>query len=274
MLPLVTGTRRLAGALVLLLCTSAAQAHEFWLVPHDAVTERDRQVVFELRIGPTWPGVQSPRLKNLVDWFKARDAQGVREVAGRDGSLAVGHLTARETGATVVAMRTNRAHLELSADEFNQYLKEEGLTDVLQMRRKFGLDSAPGREYFSRCAKSIVLVGGESHGYDQLMQLPLELVPQSDPMELHGDGEFALQLLLAGKPLEGALVKAQLQVDPPLELSAVTDVDGRVRLPLPRPGLWLFNAVHMAPSAEDDADWESLWASLTLQLSNSKKAHP
>lgn len=49
-----------------------AMAHEFWLVPHDAQTGLKQKVVFELRVGPTWPGVQTPRIDNLVNWFKAK----------------------------------------------------------------------------------------------------------------------------------------------------------------------------------------------------------
>lgn len=51
--------------------------------------------------------------------------------------------------------------------EFNQYLNEEGLTEVIKTRERFGLSDAPGRENFSRCAKSIILVDGQSQGYDK-----------------------------------------------------------------------------------------------------------
>ncbi len=244
------------------------QAHEFWLVPHDGITTKGEKVAFELRIGPTWPGVQVPRQAGLVRWFKAQDASGTREVPGREGSLVVGHLNAREPGATVVAMRTNSASIDLPASEFNQYLQEEGLTNVLELRRKFGLMEAPSRESFSRCAKSIVFVDGQSQGFDQQMNLPLELIPRSDPMSLPAGSPFKLQLLFNDQPLSGALIKAQLKTDPVIEMTAVSDHQGFVSFLLPEAGLWLFNAVHMEPSAEldSDRDWESLWASLTMEL--------
>jgi uncharacterized GH25 family protein len=46
-----------------------------------------------------------------------------------------------------------------------------------------------------------------------------------------------------------------------------TDAAGRVRVPLSRSGVWLVKAVHMIPApAGADADWESIWASLTFEL--------
>lgn len=257
---------RVALYLGLLLSASAVQAHEFWLVPHDAATGVDDRVVFELRIGVTWPGVQATRLPGLVDWFKATDSQGTREVAGREGSRAVGNLKTRVPGATVVAMRTHPSHIELPAAEFTQYLGEEGLDGVIESRRQAGLSDSPGRENFSRCAKSIVLVDGDSRGFDRLTGLPLELVPATDPLAFRPGQPFQLKLLFNGKPLANALIKAQLKAYPPVELTARSDAAGNVTFALPSAGMWLFNAVHMQPSAEPDTDWESLWASLTFEI--------
>ncbi|QEM82158.1 DUF4198 domain-containing protein [Halomonas binhaiensis] len=259
--------RQLAGSLILILFTPIVQAHEFWLVPHDGVTTTSEKVAFELRIGPTWPGVQTPRQADLIRWFKAQDALGTRDIPGREGSLVIGHLNAREPGATVVAMRTRGVSIDLPASEFNQYLQEEGLTNILDLRRKFGLMEAPSRESFSRCAKSIVFVDGQSQGFDHKMDLPLELIPRSDPLNLHTGSPLKLQLLFNDEPLPGTLVKAQLKADPVIELTAISDSQGYVNFTLPDSGLWLFNAVHMEPSAELETDWESLWASLTMELS-------
>lgn len=267
----VASTTRLryrVGFCTALLLAPTAQAHEFWLVAHDGITQADKRVVFELRIGPTWPGIQTPRLPNLVSWFRARDNQGTREVDGREGSLAVGNITARIPGSLVVAMRTNPVSTELPSDEFNRYLEEEGLNHVLTLREKFGLTETPGREIFSRCAKSIILVDGQSQGYNQPMELPLELVPRNDPLHISAQTPLELQLLFHGQPLADALVKAQLKADPVVERTARTNAQGRVTLELAEPGVWLFNAVHMQPSDSDNADWESLWSSLTIDLSN------
>ena len=54
--------------------------------------------------------------------------------------------------------------------------------------------------------------------------------------------------------------------EPDKHLSVRTDKAGRVSFTLPRGGVWLVKAAHMVPApAESGADWESLWASLTLE---------
>lgn len=259
------GRRWLAAALMAIACGGAV-AHEFWLVPHEARAEPGDQVVLELRIGPNWPGVQTARLPNLFGSFVMRDALGQLPVDGRDGALAVGHLRLRVAGAAVIALRTNPASLQLPAADFEQYLKEEGLLDVLDFRRNNGLQNQPGREIFSRCAKTIILAGASSMGFDQLMHLPLELVPVDDPLRFQARRLFTVQLLRNGAPLPGALIKAQLKGEHPLELSARSDGRGMVSLALPAGGLWLFNAVHMTSTMDNAADWESTWASLTIEL--------
>ena len=55
--------------------------------------------------------------------------------------------------------------------------------------------------------------------------------------------------------------------DPSVKLALRTGKDGRVRFRLPRGGMWLIKAVHMIPAPPaSNADWESLWASLTFEL--------
>jgi len=252
--------------LPLVLCCTPTQAHEFWIVPHDAVTHSGAMVVFELRIGPNWPGLQSARLPGLFSSFVMRDSDGTQTISGRDGAMAVGHVQMRQPGAAVVALRTNPARLTLPGTEFEPYLSEEGLDDVLAFRHKNGMQGQPGRELFSRSAKAIILVDGQSDGYDRLLNLPLELIPLNDPLQFKPMARFSLRLMLNGQPLPKALVKAQLKADIPVELGARTDSLGVASFVLPSSGIWLFNAVHMESSMEAVADWESIWASLTIAL--------
>jgi uncharacterized GH25 family protein len=63
------------------------------------------------------------------------------------------------------------------------------------------------------------------------------------------------------------LVVAINKEDPSAKMTARTDANGRVRLNLPRSGMWMIKAVHMVSAPPDSgADWESIWASLTFEL--------
>jgi uncharacterized GH25 family protein len=91
-------------------------------------------------------------------------------------------------------------------------------------------------------------------------------VPEADPYALAAGGELPVRLLYQDKPLAGALVVAFSKERPEEKVTARSDAEGRVRLRLARPGIWLVKAVHMVePSQEAGADWESLWASMTFE---------
>jgi len=81
-----------------------------------------------------------------------------------------------------------------------------------------------------------------------------------------GTRELPLRVLFEGKPLAHAKLVAQCEGDPGRELAARSDAEGRVRLRLDRPGRWMVKTVHMVrPPGVPDADWESLWASLSFE---------
>ena len=62
-------------------------------------------------------------------------------------------------GLLVIGYRSNPSPIEMAADKFNQYLKEEGLDAVLAMRASRNETGAAAHELFSRCAKSLVFSG-------------------------------------------------------------------------------------------------------------------
>lgn len=248
------------------LSVTVVQAHEFWMIPHNAQSRMDEQVVFELRIGSGLPGTQSVRLPGLVSTFTAHDAQGNYEVSGRDNSRVIGHLRPRTPGATVVALRTNQAKITLPSTEFEGYLQEEGLTNVMHQRQTEGDTGQPATELYSRCAKSIILVDGNSAGFDTPAGLPLEVIPLSEPLGYQPGQPYHLRLLRDGKPLPDAQIKAQLHGKKRYLLTAVSDAQGNVAISLPEAGVWLFSAVDMVPANDPDADWQSLWASVTLDI--------
>ncbi|MGL4724303.1 MAG: DUF4198 domain-containing protein [Scandinavium sp.] len=251
-------------ALALLACgIRAAQAHEFWLIPHDAQSHTGAQVLFELRIGSGLPGKRSVRIPGLVADFTATDANGTYAVSGHDNSLVLGHLRSRTAGATLAALQTHQAQITLSATEFEAYLQEEGLEKILLQRREAGDSAQPASELYSRCAKSIVLVDGKSEGFDKTLGLPLELIPLTEPLHYQSGEAYRLRLIRDGKPLAGTQVKALLKG---YFLKARTDEKGEVTFTLPGPGVWLFSAEDMVPSQNPDAEWESVWASVTLDV--------
>ncbi|MFN2634102.1 MAG: DUF4198 domain-containing protein, partial [Thermoanaerobaculia bacterium] len=75
------------------------------------------------------------------------------------------------------------------------------------------------------------------------------------------------RLLYEDKPLAGALVKAICRDDPDKTVTARSGKNGGVSIRLPRRGVWLVEAVHMVAAPKGvDADWESIWTSVTFEI--------
>lgn len=251
---------------IFVLCYGNAFAHDFWILPHDAMSKNGQKVIFELRIGPGVPGKQTPRLPGLIATFNAQDALGQWKVEGHDGALVIGHLKTRSPGATIASLTTNGAKITLPADEFEDYLKEEGLNKIIAARKENGETTQPGVELFYRCAKSLILVDNQSKGYDKVLGLEHELVPVTEPLSYKPGTPFVVKLLASSKPLAGLQVKAELNTTPPTILRATTDEKGLASFNLPEKGEWLFSSVDMDVSPDENADWKSIWASLTLPV--------
>jgi uncharacterized GH25 family protein len=197
------------------------------------------------------------------------DAAGRTPLIGRDGADPAGFLRVAAPGLLVVGYRSNPSTVELAAEKFNQYLKEEGLDTVAALRARRNETGMKAREMFSRCAKSLVSSGlATNRDGDRRLGFPLELVAERNPYTLPADQDLPVLLTYETQPLAGVLVVAMNRSNPSAKLSARTDREGRVRFRLPKDGMWLIKAVHMIPAPVGaNADWTSFWASLTFELS-------
>ena len=243
-------------------------AHDMWMEPSTFSPVAGDIVSVRLRVGQDLLGDPIPRDPALVNQFVFEDANGRKPLVGRDGADPAGFLRVSAPGMVVIGYRSNPSQVELTAEKFNQYLKEEGLEAVAAQRARRNETGAKARELFSRCAKSLVLSGLPSGAQgDRALGFPLELVAERNPYAIRAGQDLPVRLTYQNRPLAGALVVAMNRLDPSDKLTARTDADGRVRLQLRRSGMWLVKAVHMvAAPAGAQADWESYWASLTFEF--------
>lgn len=247
-------------------------AHDMWIEPTTFSPVQGEIVGVRLRIGVDLHGDPLPRDPALVNQFVVEDGSGPKPVYGRDGGDPAGLLRIVKPGLLVIGYRSNPSTVEMAAGKFNDYLKEEGLDSILAMRARRGETDTGARDRYSRCAKSLVFSGPPSAAQgDRLLGFPLELLAERNPYAVAAGEELPFRLVYENRPLEGALVVAINRLDPSEKLSARTDVNGRVRLPLRRGGMWLVKAVHMVPAPVGaNAAWDSYWASLTFEIQTVK----
>jgi uncharacterized GH25 family protein len=278
----------LCGLALALAAAAGARAHDLWIEPSSFTPEPGVRLAVRLFIGQLFAGDPFPRDPRLMLRFAVisgggGSGGGESPIQGVPDTDPAGFLVAGKPGLYELVYASGHAAVQLDAAKFEKYLSDEGLEAVSAERARTGRSGTPAKEIFSRCAKSLIVVGGDAGAGSQRLLAPLglvlELVPETNPYALAPGQELPLRLLYGGRPLRGAKVTALLKprperqagpappARPPRQVAARTDAQGRVRLPLAEPGIWLVKAVHMiAAPPGSGADWESFWASLTFAL--------
>lgn len=231
----------------------ATLAHDFWIEPSAFRPDTGQIVGVRLRVGQELLGDPVPRDPSLVDRFVLNGSP----VVGRDGSDPAGYFRVDASGLLVVGYQSHFSRVEMTAEKFNQYLKEEGLDRIPRQ-------TSTVHDAFSRCAKSLVLAGPAAPAQaDRVLGFTLELVAEKNP---YASGDLPVRLLYQGRPMAGALVVAFNRRNAAERQSVRTDQQGRATFRIAQPGLWLVKAVHMIPAPKSaDAEWASYWASLTFE---------
>jgi len=269
--PLTAVIVRCLGRLVVAAITLTGApllAHDLWIDPTTFFPEPGTIVGVRLRVGQDLLGDPVPRDPSLINQFVFEDDAGRKPVIGQDGVDPAGLLRVAMPGLVVIGYRSHPSSVELPPEKFNQYLKEEGLEAVADLRARRNESGAKAREIFSRCAKSLVLSGPATDRQgDRRLGFTLELVAERNPYTIATGQDLPFRLTYENRALPGALVVAINRVNPSEKLTARTDSDGRVRFRLKQGGMWLVKAVHMIPApAGANAEWASYWASLTFEL--------
>jgi uncharacterized GH25 family protein len=256
----------LAAVAALVLSSATVAAHDLWIEPTSFTPAAGALVGVRLRVGDNLQGDPVPRDPTRIAEFVVLDASSRSAIPGRDGGDPAGLLRVTRPGLTVIGYRSHPSPLTLSGPKFTAYLKEEGLESVIALRAARRQTGQPARELFSRCAKALIVSGVPSpDAADARVGCPLELMLERNPYALGASRNVPVQLIYEGRPLAGALVVAFTRDAAAAKFTARTGADGRVSIPVDRPGLWLIKAVHMTPATSGSgADWQSFWASTTF----------
>jgi uncharacterized GH25 family protein len=257
--------KRIAAVVIAIAAqTAIAHAHDFWIEPSTFRPAVGQLVSTSLRVGQEFTGDPIPRSAQLIDAFTVRSANGEKDVVGFENRDPAGYVRVEQPGLAIIGYRSKPYPLELDAAKFEDFLKNEGLERISAIRAQRHETTKPDRERFFRFAKSVLLTGtGGGARFDQPFGYRFEIIPETNPCAAT---PLRVRLMFEGKPLAGALVTALNRDDPSARLRIRSDKDGRVTLNLPKNGVWLIKSVQMVPApAGTNADWESLWASLTFE---------
>jgi hypothetical protein len=269
--------RTLLSALVLSTAVLAVPLHAhdmFWRLTSYFVAPATPVVL------PVLNGTFS-RSENSIDWVRVADLS-VTSPAGRTPMDSARWKTAGDTsrlqyttgasGTYTVGLSTKPTEFELDANAFNSYLKDDGIPDILALRRREGSLGKTAKERYSKHIKAIFQVGtAHTDGWQAVLGYPAELVPLDDPYTLKAGATLRLRCLVDGKPVANQLVvvggRAGAVGDTRLPARELrSDADGVIAVPLAKAGRWYVKFIHMVPVTDGRVDYESKWATLTFEV--------
>lgn len=257
----------LTTTIVMSCFAGAARGHDFWIEPAKFRTAVGEGVEIGLRVGMDFAGEVVVRKAEKIERFFVVSPTGEADIPGEEGRAVAGVVTPNRPGVHIIGYRSTRSRIELDATKFEEYLREEGMERVIDLRHQRGQYQHPAREVYSRCAKALIAVGEPGDGQDRALGFTLELIPTHNPYALRPGDRFDVVLVFRDKPLDGVLIVAMNRDYPDANVRARSDAAGRVSLPLAKPGVWMIKGVHMVDAPSDaDAEWESFWASFTFEL--------
>jgi len=237
----------------------------FFLAPNSKYTVKIMNGTFQASEG----AVSFARLNDVSVVSAGKRAHPLEADFTKDETTAFLNLKTSAAGTYVVGLSTKTREIALKAAEFNEYLKEDGLPDTLEERRKTGELEKDAKERYAKHVKAILQVGKkQTDDYKTVLGYPVELVPQQNPYKLKKGDTIEILCLKDGKPLAEQVVlagreeKGKLSSAPELR----SDANGIVKLRLEGSGKWYVKFINMMKLNDPNLNYESKWTTLTFEL--------
>ena len=186
------------------------------------------------------------------------------------GDTSTFHIRTGAAGTYVIGASTRPNVIPLAAAEFNEYLRTDGIPDVLAARRRAGELDKPARERYHKHVKALIQVGAkQSDHFATELGYPAEIVPLTNPYRLSPGGVLRVRTLVDGSAranqfvLYGGRTASGGRI---LQRSVRSDSSGVARIPLRASGTWYIKFINMTRLERDTVDYESKWATLTFQV--------
>jgi Domain of unknown function (DUF4198) len=263
----------LTATLAIVLVTIAVAAHDlflkldsYFLAPNSKAIVRVLNGTFQKSEG----AVARDRLADLSVFANGHPVASPDSVAWRAGeTMSEMEIQTGEAGTYLVGISTRPREIALKAAEFNSYLEEDGLPDILAARKKNNELGKDARERYSKHVRAVFQVGDKfSEDYKRPLNYPVEIIPQQNPYSLKVGQTLPVLCLMDGNPLVNQLVIAgwETRAGKISSIGKRTDAKGIARFKLSGAGKWFVKMIHMVPVSEPNLNYESKWATLTFEV--------
>jgi uncharacterized GH25 family protein len=262
--------KRFLTTFSVLLVISLAQAHEFWLQSSGFRFKMGETMVVDFVVGENFTGEFWDLKRHKVEKVSIHAGPMVKDLMKEVKSSAGKNLSYKfdREGTHLLALETNVAYIEMEADKFNDYLREDGIENILEARTQAKELDKPSKEFYNRFAKLLVQSGAKTdETYRKRMGFRYEIVPLVNPYLLKSGDYLECRVLWEGKPSPHSLVKVWSHIGNRTFLQNIyTENDGTIKFPISSSGAWMVSSVRMIASEKEGADYQSMWASLVFGI--------
>ena len=187
------------------------------------------------------------------------------------GDTSIFTVTTSAPGTYVVGASLKPREITLKAADFNTYLADDGIPDVLAARKKSSELGKDATERYAKHIKAILQVGStRTSDYSTVLGYPAELIPLDNPYALRAGSTLRVRTMVDGKAVGNQLVVAGGRTrngKRQTEKRVRSDAGGIARIKLPAGGQWYVKFINMTPyKGAEKIDYESKWATLTFEL--------
>jgi uncharacterized GH25 family protein len=262
--------KKVISILLVMTCGTVALAHEFWLLPKKFRFSVGEEMLVNFMVGENFEGELWNLAKHRAEKLELHQltkSKDIRALVRPDEKEKL-KIKFTEEGTHMVVMQSNYAFIELAAEKFNEYLKEDGLDNAYDQRKSTNTLDKPAKEFYGRFAKLLVQVGNKTDDtFKKRIGLKNEIVLDQNPYTLKSGDYLQCTLLYEGKPSPHQLVKVWNKIGNTTFLQNLyTENDGTVKFPINSSGPWMVSSVKMILSEREGADWQTMWASLVFGI--------
>ncbi len=243
-------------------------AHEFWLQPKQYLFSAGDEINIRFYVGENFTGNNWKGSRQKVNELKLYYADVTDDLSDAltDDEGDSLQFSMFEEGTAMITFNSTNSSIQLNAKDFNAYLEEDDLTDALEYRKQHNETDSSAKELYQRSVKTIVQVGNtKTDVCKKQTNLPLDIIPLSNPYSIANNQTMNVRVLFMGKPLPNTKMKTWQRIGSKVsDSSFITNEKGEFSFTLNTSGEWMVSCVHMMRLDENaNAQWQSYWGTVT-----------
>jgi uncharacterized GH25 family protein len=251
------------------LVAASVHAHDTWLIPDQFTVAPKSTVTLDITSGMEFPKLDVGPKPERVESVKCRLAGKTFDITNK--AAAPQSLQFKtplpDAGVATLWVKLPARTIDLKPEDVEHYFEEVSAAEALRKQWAEMKEPRRWRESYTKHPKTFIRVGElqSDRSWAEPVGMYLEVVPEKDPTALRVGDEFPVRVLRNGTPLADFALNAVSAGESKGE-TRKTDADGRVAFTLKKAGRWLLRGTDIRKASGGDADWESDFATLTIEV--------